>query len=152
MTLFYDGKKQVNEDKVNVKGPVFKRITQANTWNDILDAYNDNYLISIRDDSNNATPSNDGNLVGGNGAGIVFGGYDTHSVVSVLWDKPVARIAAGNANKFIWREDIAWKSDIQRLENKISELQKQIGGVLNSSLTHLYQAFSKLTTRKVVAY
>ena len=101
--------------KVNVDGPLFKRLTQFDNWSDLFDGYsldginatNGNRLVAFRDDIFNST-----NTVGKNGTGVAFGGGDTKGVLSVSYNSHTARIAGGNGNAPVWHEDIAWKSDL----------------------------------------
>ena len=148
--IFENGKEILNDvsqkefdEKVNVNAPIYRYITDNQTWDDILGQgmASKNVLMSIRDDSKR------GNTWGSNSAGIAFGGNDTKALIDVEWGGlgHMARVTAGNSKKINWHEDIAWKSDVQRLEQRISALEKQIGGVLSSLLNHLY------CPRKVVA-
>ena len=65
---------------------------------------------------------------GDNATAIYFGSADTKAGLEVKYDRPAARIVGGNNPNIKWSEDIAWKSDIQKLEQEISDLKKQIGG------------------------
>lgn len=112
--IFASGEELLNkkdfDEKVNINQPMFKKIDNANTWSDILsDPKSANTLMSIRDNTNGGLPATDGNVVGGNGA----------------------------VDNIKWHEDLDFKSDIARLEQEISDLKKQIGGVLSRLLTHL---------------
>ncbi len=154
--IYLNGEELLNkkdfDEKVNINQPMFKTISNANTWSDILsDPKNANTLMSIRDNTNGGQPSTNGIVAGGNSAAIVFGGDDTHAIISVGWTKPVIRVAAGAVDNIKWHEDLAFKSDIARLEQEISDLKKQIGGVLSSALSHLYQHFSYLLVNRKVA-
>lgn len=143
--IFASGEELLNkkdfDDKVNINQPMFKRIDNANTWSDILsDPKSANTLMSIRDNTNGGLPSTDGNVIGGNGAAIAFGGDDTHAIISVSWFEPVIRVAAGAGDNIKWYEDLAFKSDIAELKQEIADLKKQIGGVLSSALSHIRQS------------
>ncbi|NRO91135.1 hypothetical protein IMAU10142_01163 [Lactobacillus helveticus] len=121
------------EGKVNVDTPLFHRVLNNDTWVNITGTTNDNkkVLTALRDDG----PTGDGPTAGGNGSGIAFGGGDTKGVLSLDWRHPIARIAGGNADKPVWHEDIAWKSDIDRLQSIINQ-QNQTIQSLTSRLTN----------------
>ena len=108
-------------NKVNVTVPLFRRITAGNTWNDILGASNGNtpVLVSIRDEGG-------ANTLGNFSAAVAFGGGDTKGVLNVAYSDHTARIIGGNGNAPVWHEDIAWKSDIDRLQNIINQQNQTI--------------------------
>lgn len=107
-------------NKVNVAVPLFRRITAANTWNDILGASNGNpVLVSIRDESG-------ANTLGNYSAAVAFGGGDTKGVLNVAYMDHTARIIGGNGDAPVWHEDIAWKSDIDSLQNIINQQNQTI--------------------------
>lgn len=116
-------------NKVNVTVPLFRRITAANTWNDILGASNGNpVLVSIRDEGGV-------NTLGNFSAAVAFGGGDTKGVLNVAYSDHTARIIGGNGDAPVWHEDIAWKSDISNLQNIINQ-QNQTIQSLTSRLTN----------------
>lgn len=117
-------------NKVNVAVPLFRRITAANTWNDILGASNDNapVLVSIRDEGG-------ANTLGNYSAAVAFGGGDTKGVLNVAYSDHTARIIGGNGDAPVWHEDIAWKSDIDSLQNIINQ-QNQTIQSLTTRLTN----------------
>lgn len=127
--VFIDDQEMTNKDdfdkKVNVDVPLYRRMTNNNSWKDILGIENQthNVLIALRDDTFGQGPT-----AGGNGAGIAFGGVDTKAILTTDWLHQTARIAAGNDYAPVWHEDIAWKSDIAELKQEITDLKKQIGG------------------------
>lgn len=63
---------------------------------------------------------------------LLFSGDDVFSVIDVNVDNtnPRAKILSGSITypDHWWSKEIAWKSDIQRLEDEIADLKKQIGG------------------------
>lgn len=116
-------------NKVNVAVPLFRRITAANTWNDILGASNGNpVLVSIRDEGGV-------NTLGNFSAAVAFGGWDTKGVLNVAYSDHTARIIGGNGDAPVWHEDIAWKSDISNLQNIINQ-QNQTIQALTSRLNN----------------
>lgn len=107
--------------KTNVAAPLFRRITTNNNWQDILGVPNSNQiLVSIRDDTHG------GNTLGANSAGIAFGGGDTKGVLNVSYSNHTARIIGGNGNAPVWHEDIAWRSDIANVNNRLNELNAKM--------------------------
>ena len=116
-------------NKVNVTVPLFRRITAGANWNDILGTNNDSgVLVSIRDEGNT-------NTLGNFAAAIAFGGWDTKGVLNVAYADHTARIIGGNGNAPVWHEDIAWKSDIDRLQSIINQ-QNQTIQSLTTRLTN----------------
>ncbi len=117
-------------NKVNVAVPLFRRITAANTWNDILGASNGDtpVLVSIRDEGS-------ANTLGNCSAAVAFGGRDTKGVLNVAYGDHTARIIGGNGNAPVWHEDIAWKSDISNLQSIINQ-QNQTIQSLTTRLTN----------------
>lgn len=104
-------------NKVNVTAPLFRRITAANTWNDILGASNGTpVLVSIRDEGG-------ANTLGNFSAAVAFGGWDTKGVLNVAYSDHTARIIGGNGDAPVWHEDIAWKTDVNDLQNQIQQLK-----------------------------
>ena len=118
-------------NKVNVQGDLFRLATAGNTWVDILGVANSYtpVLVSIRDQGS-------GNLLGNYAAAIAFGGGDTKGVLNVAYSDHTARIIGGNGNAPVWHEDIAWKSDIDRLQSIINQ-QNQTIQSLTTRLTNV---------------
>ena len=59
---------------------------------------------------------------------LLFGGDDITSIFDVNTSNSQVKVAVGGAQgKATWSEFVAWKSDIQRLEQEIADLKKQIG-------------------------
>lgn len=119
------------QSKVNTSNNLFNHMSDNSTWQGITGISNtDNaVLTSIRDDTNG------GNTVGGNGAGIAFGGGDTKAVLSVGWSTAHAIITGGNGNAPVWHEEVAWKSDFDRLQSIINQ-QNQTIQSLTTRLTN----------------
>ena len=116
------------QGKVNVTTPLFREISADSTWEDIFGVTNPtNVLTSLR-----INPGGNGQLVNDYAAGIGFGGNDTKAVISVDYDSHVARITAGNGPGPGWNEDIAWKSDINTINQTISALQQTVQSLQNT--------------------
>lgn len=122
-----DLQNQINDratnSTVNVAAPLFRKISNANTWQDILGVANsNNVLVSIRDEAG-------GNTLGNFSSAVVFGGGDTKGVLNVAYADHTARIIGGNSDRPQWHEDIAWKSDINNLDNKFNGYDSRIGNL-----------------------
>ena len=116
------------QGKVNVTTPLFREISADSTWEDIFGVTNPtNVLTSLR-----INPGGNGQLVNDYAAGIGFGGNDTKAVISVDYGSHVARITAGNGPGPGWNEDIAWKSDINTINQTISALQQTVQSLQNT--------------------
>ena len=110
------------QGKVNVTTPLFREISADSTWEDIFGVTNPtNVLTSLR-----INPGGNGQLVNDYAAGIGFGGNDTKAVISVDYGSHVARFTAGNGTSPGWSEDVAWKSDIDRLQSIINQQNQTI--------------------------
>ena len=121
-----------DKSQVNVASTLFRMITKADSWNDILGVNNGNpVLISIRDESSG------GNTLGNFSSAVVFGGGDTKGVLNVAYSDHWARIIGGNGSAPVWHEDIAWKSDITNLSNQVQAQSSTINDLKNkvSNLT-----------------
>ena len=114
---------RATNSKVNVDAPLFRKISNANTWQDILGVQNSNQILeSIRDEAG-------GNTLGNFSSAVAFGGGDTKGVLNVSWLNHSARIIGGNSDRPQWHEDIAWKSDITNLDNKFNAYDSRIGNL-----------------------
>ena len=107
------------QNKVNISSNLFRQIQNSNNWNDIFGVGNpNNVLTSLRID-----PGGSGPLINDFAAGIGFGGDDTKGVLSVDYRSHQARITGGNGTGPGWSEDIAWKTDVNDLQNQIQQLK-----------------------------
>lgn len=118
---------KADKSQVNTSNNLFNRMTDDSTWKTItgIDNTNNPVLTSLRDDS----PTDGGNTIGGNGAGVAFGGNDTKGVLSVGWSTPHAVIAGGNGTAPVWHEEIAWKSDISNVNNQINSTNQTVSAL-----------------------
>ncbi len=116
----------------DVDAPIYRKTNAHKTWSDVLGALNfkdANVLVSLRDDAQD----DNGLMVGGNSAGIAFGGVDTKGILSVKWNDHKARITGGNPDN-VWSEDVAWKSDVNNLQNQVNDLINQINYIKQNYL------------------
>lgn len=120
----------IKTDFFDVNAPIYRNTNAHKTWSDVLGALNfknTNVLVSLRDDAQD----DNGLMVGGNSAGIAFGGADTKGILSVKWNDHKARITGGNPD-IVWSEDVAWKSDVNNLQNQINDLKKSNADLINT--------------------
>lgn len=116
--------------KHNIATPLFREIQNSNSWQDIFGVGNPNsVLTSIRIDAGGSGP-----LLNDFAAGVGFGGADTKGVLSVGYHNNQARITGGNGNGPVWSEDIAWKSDVNNLQNQVNDLINQINYIKQNYL------------------
>lgn len=139
--IFINDQEMTNKNdfdgKVNVKNPLYQTTYKPLTKDDLcsFSAPNGGALQLIHQ-----MTADTGTDTLGNWDNILFmSGFDVINLIDLGNPKGVVKIShlstlnPGNN----WSENIAWKSDIQRLEQRISALEKQIGGVLSRLLTHL---------------
>ena len=74
---------------------------------------------------------------------LVFGGDDVKHSIDIGLASHKVRISTKSRDRF-WQEDLVLKSDYDKLANRVSALEKQIGGVLTSLYTKLCGAFTSL--------
>lgn len=128
---------QINT-KHNIATPLFREIQNSNSWQDIFGVGNPNsVLTSIRIDAGGSGP-----LLNDFAAGVGFGGADTKGVLSVGYHNNQARITGGNGNGPVWSEDIAWKSDVNNLQNQVNDLINQIN---SPTIQDLYNKLAQYT-------
>ena len=110
---------KADKSQVNVGGSLFRMVSVGNTWNDILGFDNGDApaLVAFRGNTGGAMD----NLLGNFSAGVAFGGGDTKGFLEVSYGDHNARIGGGNGGAPVWHEDIAWKSDITNLQNKLAQ-------------------------------
>lgn len=112
---------KVDKSQVNVGGSLFRMVPAGKTWNDILGFDNSGApaLVAFRGNTGGAMD----NLLGNFSAGVAFGGGDTKGFLEVSYGDHNARIGGGNGSAPVWHEDIAWKSDVNDLQNQIQQLK-----------------------------
>lgn len=115
---------KADKSQVNVGGSLFRMLSAGDTWNDILGFDNGGApaLVAFRGNTGGAM----NNLLGNYSAGVAFGGGDTKGFLEVSYGDHNARIGGGNGSAPVWHEDIAWKSDIDHLQNIINQQNQTI--------------------------
>ena len=74
---------------------------------------------------------------------LVFGGDDVKHSIDIGLASHKVRISTKSRDTF-WQEDMVLKSDYDKLANRVSALEKQIGGVLTRLYTKLCGTFTSL--------
>ena len=129
---------KADKSQVNVGGSLFRMLPAGDTWNDILGFDNGDApaLVAFRGNTGGAM----NNLLGNYSAGVAFGGGDTKGFLEVSYGDHNARIGGGNGSAPVWHEDIAWKSDIDHLQNIINQQNQTI----QSLTSHLNNAENEI--------
>lgn len=116
--------------RVNTASTTYRMLDNTSDWNTIFGVPNgNNVLSSLR--INGTAP---GPLLNNYSAGVGFGGADTKGVLTVAYGYHQARITGGNGNGPVWSEDIAWKSDVNNLQNQVNDLINQINYIKQNYL------------------
>lgn len=136
MDLYGDGHKIVTDEKVNTdRNLYFLKDEHPLTESEIFNTDDSQGRLQV---IHQRVQENGSETFGGYDNILLFGGDDITSIFDVNTYNNQVKVATGNSRgKASWSENIAWKSDIQRLEQEIADLQKQIGGVLSRSITHI---------------
>lgn len=124
MSLFIDGRKLVDTSKFDMSV-----VMHSLTKDEILkaDLAESNALRVIHERVNADQHDKNSPLIGNFDNLIKFTGDDVTSIINVGGFDNRAKILS-QAGQSFWEEEIAWKSDIKRLENRISTLENKIGG------------------------
>ncbi|WP_416038318.1 hypothetical protein ACM28P_01200 [Lactobacillus crispatus] len=138
---FIDGEEIMNkkdfDKKVNIDKPMFQSFGSEDQFVNFINDQNTPFLNSFKYSGGKITS----NFSDGYMSGAIFGLSNRCSVLMIGSTSGVAEVhsySSADASRN-WKESIAWKSDIQRLEQEIADLKKQIGGVLSRLLTHLFR-------------
>lgn len=138
---FIDGEEIMNkkdfDKKVNIDKPMFQSFVSEDQFVNFINARNTSFLNSFKYSGGKITS----NFSDGYMSGAIFGLSNRCSVLMIGSTSGVAEVhsySSADATRN-WKKSIAWKSDIQRLEQEIADLKKQIGGRLSRLLTHLFR-------------
>ena len=116
--------------RVNTASTTYRMLDNTSDWNTIFGVPNgNNVLSSLR--VNGTAP---GPLLNNYSAGVGFGGADTKGVLTVAYSDHQARISGGNGSAPVWSEDVAWKSDVNNLQNQVNDLINQINYIKQNYL------------------
>lgn len=116
--------------RVNTASTTYRMLDNTSDWNTIFGVPNgNNVLSSLR--VNGTAP---GPLLNNFSAGVGFGGADTKGVLTVAYSDHQARISGGNGSAPVWSEDVAWKSDVNNLQNQVNDLINQINYIKQNYL------------------
>lgn len=116
--------------RVNTASTTYRMLDNTSDWNTIFGVPNgNNVLSSLR--VNGTAP---GPLLNNYSAGVGFGGEDTKGVLTVAYGDHQARISGGNGSAPVWSEDVAWKSDVNNLQNQVNDLINQINYIKQNYL------------------
>lgn len=134
--IFADGDGMLNkkdfDKKVNIANSIgndlnYKPLSSAN-WSDIFGVNTGTDWTTRLNLLRTAQTNQSKFFFGDNSAAIFFGSGDTKGGLEVGYAEHVATIVGGNNPQIAWSERVAWKSDIERLEQEIADLKKQMGG------------------------
>ena len=131
--------KQIN-DKIKIDAPMFVQVNSNDELNKTLaDIKGQNTSgLGLRFRFIRTTYDNPSGILANYGGGIQFGMNGMVGMINLNALKSGAQIGVSkNGQTFYWTEALAFQSDIDALKARISALEKQIGGVLSSALSHL---------------
>lgn len=111
------------QNKVNVDDNLYSAPGTVTGWASVQADGTKNVLRSVRTEGQ-GTAFNTGNY----DAGILFGGNDTKALISVAYTGNRAIVTGGN-NQSVWHEDIAWKSDINNVNNQINSTNQTVSAL-----------------------
>lgn len=128
MKLFTDDKKFDLADKSDVPVKVITGSLQkaTGTPNDLINtSTEDAYQLAIKQD---ATSTNTATTLGVWSPLIGLRAFDKSFGLSVSGSTPVAKIWGGANNEVKWSDELVFKSDYDKLVQRVAALEKQIGG------------------------
>ena len=128
------------DNKVNVTNSLYLlKYTPYDLQNVLSNEYRDKTLGVIHNQFNDSSST----ILGHYDSLLVFGGDDVkHSIDIGIFSHEV-RISTKTVSDF-WQEELVLKSDYDKLANRVSALEKQIGGVLTRLYTKLCGTFTSL--------
>lgn len=128
------------DNKVNVTNSLYLlKQTPYDLQNVLSNEYRDKTLGVIH----NQFIDSSSTILGNYDSLLVFGGDDVKHSIDIELASHKVRISTKSRDSF-WQEDLVLKSDYDKLANRVSALEKQIGGVLTSLYTKLCGAFTSL--------
>ena len=150
MQLYGGGHKFVTDEKVNTDRNLYLLNDKYPlTESEIFNTDNSQGRLQV---IHQRMPENGSETFGRYDNLLLFGGDDITSIFNVDPFQHRLRVATGSAGgKANWSEFVAWKSDIQRLEQEIADLKKQIGGVTSHLYAYLRKALATSTEFMEVA-
>ena len=127
--IFANGEELLNkkdfDNKVNLDKSLYTDVTSAQKDWSMFNPQHEN-LNMIQAFGEHFNDPND-LMLGSWSAGLIFGGFNTKGVFEVDPYHHSFRVH-GTDSTINWHEDVAFKSDIDALQNQINDLKKQIGG------------------------
>ena len=128
------------DNKVNVTNSLYLLKQTPYDLQDVLSSeYGSNTLGVI----NNQFTDSSNNIIGNFDSLLVFGGNDVRHSIDIGTFSHEVRISTRSYGSF-WQEELVLKSDYDKLANRVSALEKQIGGVLTRLYTKLCGTFTSL--------
>ena len=128
------------DNKVNVTNSLYLlKQTPYDLQNVLSNEYRDKTLGVIHNQFIDSAST----ILGNYDSLLVFGGDDVKHSIDIGLDSHKVRISTKSGGRF-WQEDLVLKSDYDKLANRVSALEKQIGGVLTSLYTKLCGTFTSL--------
>ena len=127
--VFIDSQEMTNKDefdnKVNVTNSLYLlKQTPYNLQDVLSNEYRDKTLGVIH----NRFIDSSSTIIGSYDSLLVFGGDDVKHSIDIGLNSHKVRISTKSSGIF-WQEDLVLKSDYDKLANRVSVLEKQIGGV-----------------------
>ena len=126
MDLYGDGHKIVTDEKVNTNSPLYVRVNNEDEalalFQSVVGDNNGARLRAIRFTFDGGNP-----IVAQYGVGIQVGENGVSSLININAFDPKMQVSTTNDNSTIkWSEFVAWKSDVQKLQDQIDQLKNQI--------------------------
>ena len=128
------------DNKVNVTNSLYLlKQTPYDLQNVLSNEYRDKTLGVIH----NQFIDSSSTILGNYDSLLVFGGDDVKHSIDIGLASHKVRISTKSHDR-LWQEDLVLKSDYDKHANRVSALEKQIGGVLTSLYTKLCGTFTSL--------
>lgn len=122
--IFADGEELLNkkdfDKKVNINMPIYGESNKDHS--NIAEYFNQNVYHGNGIQVIHETYQKYANILG-------MAGDNVRSTIRIpLFGDHLVGVSCSDQNNTQWSENIAWKSDIEALQNQINDLKKQIGG------------------------